>query len=108
MAASSLPPVRDRQGDIREDAHQRVRTSCEQALASVRDLMNETLADELEAEVIAPLLSTTQPMSLALPSHTHALHTLLMSHGCTCRVAHLPCRTPAVYPHTTLSCASYR
>ena len=49
--ASELPPARDANRDLREDAHQRVKTSCEATLLAVRCLVAETLTDELEAEV---------------------------------------------------------
>ena len=43
--AVDLPPARDEKGDLRDDARERVQRSCEKALASVRELVDETLVD---------------------------------------------------------------
>ena len=51
LEAGELPPSREGNGDLRADAHRRVQISCERALASVRELVSETLADAAEADV---------------------------------------------------------
>ncbi len=51
LEAGELPPSREDNGDLRADAHRRVQISCERALASVRELVSETLADAAEFEV---------------------------------------------------------
>ena len=51
LEAGELPPSREDNGDLRADAHRRVQISCERALASVRELVSETLADAAEADV---------------------------------------------------------
>ena len=51
LEAGELPPSRESNGDLRADAHRRVQISCERALASVRELVSETLADAAEFEV---------------------------------------------------------